>query len=511
MIVHTIRVFPDTGHHIVFLPLLQEGSTPQTGHDLPNLSAEQADWVREQCGDSDWVFGNKKPWLRSRFGRKPLAGSSNPDDMLLGLWVALETNIGTPARGYVIQGKAREEAGATYRGQKIVSTTQKRSGTADPIVGNPYIAGPGEALEETQSIDLSEAFGFTDILSDVTLEVVWVEAAGEPVTVDIIVDFGNSRTVVLALERIPGAGGFASICRPILFPGPGWDVDSLNYDEVNFDQVIPESWFTLMDPVFPVSASRDSTEAKSVSASSKKSLFGRGQSATSVAVKRAPHMFSDISPAVVGPAAKKVLSKLDVDEGGLSFLSSPKRYVWDDQPTGLRGDTFWTMNAQPWRKPQISRNRLTPLHGEILRFMPEAEADWSLDGTVSSWPGAEEINEDRRPNHSRADSLTWVALSIMEQAQRQIHSETWRKGNQPFLPRKLGRMLVTYPAGWTEEEINAYHKKWSFARDIFAVSRMDNPMGLAAENALPEVALELDEAVAPQLAIIFSEIHHMRD
>ena len=56
-----------------------------------------------------------------------------------------------------------------------------------------------------------------------------------------------------------------------------------------------------------------------------------------------------------------------------------------------------------------------------------------------------------------------------------------------------------------------FRSKWEKARDIFAMSRMEDPKLAYEQCNLPKVALELDEAVAPQLAIVFSEMHHMRD
>ena len=66
---------------------------------------------------------------------------------------------------------------------------------------------------------------------------------------------------------------------------------------------------------------------------------------------RLPHMFVEMSPAVLGPPAADILANLEPSAGGNHFLSSPKRYLWDQTPVGDLGQaglTFWTMNVQRW-------------------------------------------------------------------------------------------------------------------------------------------------------------------
>ena len=138
------------------------------------------------------------------------------------------------------------------------------------------------------------------------------------------------------------------------------------------------------------------------------------------------HQFANVSPAAIGYAARQALSNIETEGGGMSFLSSPKMYVWDDAPLGANGQTHWTMQVQPWRRSEDDVASLVPLKGPIFRFLPNGTTKWSLAHRDAEL-GAE---IDRRANHSRADSLIWVALSILEQAQAQIQSEAWRKGNQ---------------------------------------------------------------------------------
>lgn len=505
-----LHAFPNSGHRTVFYPLYcADTSVAATLGDLPEISADQLSWLEAKAAKDDWRSPIGKPWLQGRFAKEIREGAE-----VLGFWCAIELNIGASKRGYVIKRTAIQATEKLTLEERLKPAVVNGLAADDDFrqvrtKSGSYLAKSEEDLGENLTIDLSSEFEFADRIDGISLEIVWTQQAGDAIKVDLIVDFGNSRTVVLGLEQFKASQGLASVCRPILFPAAGEDVETLDYDVTNFDDAIPDSWFTLMEPVFAEEPARHVASTVESPERQRRRFFGlfgpRQKKMEQISLT--PHMFRNISPAVIGPVAKKVLSGLDVEGGGLAFLSSPKRYVWDDEAAGANGKTHWTMSRQDWRADGDAKNRLRPLRGEIMRFMPNAEAEWTMD----SWPFLTDGEHEVRADHSRADALVWVALSIMEHANKQIQSEAWRKNNQPFLRRELGDILLTYPAGWTEAEIDVFREKWEKARDIFAMSRMENPKLAHEKGELPEVALELDEAVAPQLAIVFSEMHHMRD
>lgn len=513
----TLQVFPDSGHRTVFLPLYSKDADKlDTMDDAPNLSDGARDWLMRSCVQDDWRTANGKPWLMGRFAIETIEARDGTKADVYGFWVAVETNTGTPERGYVMRRTAAELHKQAQEKRPVEQKDDGDDSVKITSAAGPYVATSAKELTDALELNIAEVFQFHDKLGDVDLTIEWVREAGSSIPVDIIVDFGNSRTVVLGLERSVGQQGFTPVCRPILFPNPLSDVESLDYDVTNFDAAIPDSWFTLMETVFPEQPTKPSSNTVSAPAPVKKKkgflsgLMGGGSSARPSAPERTsvtPHVFREISPAVIGTAAKDILAHMSVEGGGMSFLSSPKRYVWDDTPTGANGKTHWTMSRQNWRTSGNSVVSLKPLEGEITRFMANADADWSLD----SWPYLTKGEDKILSNHSRADSLVWVALSILEQAYKQIQSEPWRHNNQPFLRRELGDILLTYPAGWTEAEIDVFRDKWAKARDIFLLSRAEGVKELKTSGEIPRVALELDEAVSPQLAFVFSEMRHMRD
>ncbi len=484
---NTINAFPDSGWYTVFYAL--EGAV------------EESDW-RSPVG---------KPWLKGRFGVKSTLDEDGEQMLQDGFWVAIDLTVGKSTRGYTVaDALVTDKAPSKTKPAVINDVDDEDSMPSTALNFNPYISGSIRDLPETLSLKIHKEFDLGTKYGDLLLNVNFLEEAGDPVKVNLVVDFGNSRTVVLALEQSGIENGLSSACRPIVFPRPGTDLDSLDMDALDLDDAIPDSWFALVEGVFKPEPTRKLTQAVNPTYH-KRSLFERiantSRRERDREVFQSSHQFANVSPAAIGYAARQALSNIETEGGGMSFLSSPKMYVWDDAPLGANGQTHWTMQVQPWRRSEDDVASLVPLKGPIFRFLPNGTTKWSLanrDADLSA-----EI--ERRANHSRADSLIWVALSILEQAQAQIQSEAWRKGNQMYLRRELGDILLSYPAGWTKDEIEIFRDKWEIARDIFLLSRFEDPNEIKREGRGPDIRLALDEAVAPQLAVVFSEIHHMGD
>jgi len=479
----TIKVFPNSGHQLLFFP--------------------QSDQNADLKDQGEWRTPMDKTWLKGRIGSKPIVVDGGDPAEVQGFWVAVDVNVGGPDRGYEVP---RSEADTLQKSRTAGRIIDDKDGPAIKAgCHNPYISSTADDLPREIKLNLNKEFALPPSFDEMELEISFAEEAGAPIPVNLIVDFGNSRTVVLGLEQTDAGGSLSSVCKPILFPKAGIEASAANDEDTKIQQAVPESWFVLMENLFR------SEPTHRLSAGFKPSfrkptlldrILNRGRRLRTDTVTIAPHIFTQVSPAVMGLAAQEALADLDTEAGGLSFLSSPKRYVWDDAPLGEKGHTHWTMQRQPWRDSSHDAQKLVPLKGDIFRFMPNADADWSLE----NWSEFTQSDQVMRPDQSRADSMIWVALSILEQADRQIQSEAWRKGNKPYLRRVLGDVILTYPAGWTQDEVNRYRTKWERARDIFILSRR-----AVSDGPIPEVRLPIDEAVASQLAIVYAEIHHMRD
>ena len=226
-----------------------------------------------------------------------------------------------------------------------------------------------------------------------------------------------------------------------------------------------------------------------------------------------PQMFCACSPVLLGDAARrqfflpyaKNMSSID----GANFQqSSPKRYYWDDRE--MSGN--WHMLLNEWDacyddapKDALS---LPTVQGEMFRYIREDGRPLDLSN------GLESVSADMRPSalpatprYPRQSTLTWFLLHVLERAHSQINKTI----DGTFVPRRLRKVLITYPSGWTDGEISRYRERCQEALDIFTTCNVYHGLQNTGER-LEMVAREEspDEAVAGQLPFIFSEIERFR-
>lgn len=533
-----IFLFPNTGHHYYFMPLELEVGIAQDAIrkfqtvenvELPKLKTAGA-IEKKAAEDPRWRKAAAYSWLRWQFGERQYIGQQG-GIRAFGIWLAVETNLGNRTRGYVwdIERHPRQDdpGWTAYRER----STQGEDETS------PYYRDNAGRLPQDEIIDLAVALGLQSYLADkveLKLEIVWPDPVGNVIPVHLAIDFGNSRTIALALEERPAAANesLRNICWPIQFGATLEDAGSIEYNELAVADEPPpgdnvaESWFVLREPRFsdkPFEVEQVTMDEFMVveHITPKQGRFGTASSQLLLHSirRRVPQMFVELSPAVIGPEASKGLLAGNLAMGGRFFLSSPKRYAWDTDPVGGGGEAVWTM--LPSGAHTTSRHLLPKkLAGEMLGFLPERHARRVVDDPTEypppvEWEELEErpVRKPYNPNFSRADSLIWTALSILEHANRQINAESFRKNNQPNIPRRLASVTVTRPAGWTQGEIRAYWAAWREAKNIFFWSREPywtrEPPYLEWEGPpYLEVDMLLDEGIASQLAIVYSEIRH---
>jgi len=516
-----INLFADTGHHFAFVPF--------TSRQI----ADNAD-LEKLCRNSDFPWceardrgGAPLRWLRYQFAQRETNGM--PADQS-GVLLALETNLGTTCRGWIVQPE-----------QPVDSTDAARYTLAQKL-NTPYVfpdptrQPPGGIQKLTVYLPLtpapardSSALGRSVSLN---LEIRWLEPVGKMVDVDLIVDFGNTRSVALLLARSQAAHGTLSeITQPVRFgyrkeePQPSSRGQHDPFSLVDSWFVLQETTFSNLEPLDqklpahlpqPVEDLRWEEGAPRVWPLKKK-----GEHVVARTL-RVPHMFVEMSPAVVGPPAADILANLEPGAGGNHFLSSPKRYLWDQTPVGDLGQaglTFWTMNVQRWHpnsKNVQAGKSLEKLSGTVLRFLDQDGSDWSLGEDADGCPPPERPNAAARPPsrpnepaYPRADAVTWAALAVLESAHRQLQSAAGRPAGQPFVRGRLASVMVTFPPGWTAEELAAYRRKWQKALDIFAVTHFADCRLVTAGGERPNLSMELDEAVAAQLPLVFDEMRRL--
>ena len=100
--------------------------------------------------------------------------------------------------------------------------------------------------------------------------------------------------------------------------------------------------------------------------------------------------------------------------------------------------------------------------------------------------------------------MTWYLLRLLENAFSQTNSAF--SSGADFIPHRLRKVLITYPSGWTNDEIDHYRTRCQEALDIF--SHCNLYQGINSPTRLEMVGRDQtpDEAVAGQLPFVFSEI-----
>ncbi len=566
---------PNTGHHYFFIPfspqfLAQHGvktgelsrkwrsnntawqavpkknfdkknNTPPAAHPAaggPAAAAAAQAAQQHQPEEQEYYT-----WMRYRFGYKGSAQN-------LGLWLAIESNIGPVERGTLFD-EQEIAADAMPSNPREYAVTPYAYPNAQAI-GKNLINGGNSQVKDAYSIILPVELN-GKIVPFEQVDIIWQDVAAATVDVDLIVDFGNTRTVVLAIENIyekARSGSLASICKEIRFLPRGQEYPNLRLPKAqrNFEsqgETIADSWFLLQQPMFaewdypakdggksPFRTSKQywTRETKTTdnenglkNVMDKLRLGSTNQTITEYyCTQRVPQMFVEISPALMGSEAKRFMNNIDLSQGMRVSMSSPKRYLWDREKQGLdKGQCTWNLNFNSWSNV-VNRAALPSLQGQICRYMYEDGSDWDIEN-----PPFENTDRAKRPTtipqnatYPNCMAMVWSALSIIESAYRQITSFNWRNGNLPNHLRRLRSVNITFPSGWIAKERQYYRQAWQQAVDIFTLAHMNTRKSimrdlesgeLASEvQGQPKLCVDLDEAVASQLPFIYSEINRLQ-
>ena len=489
--IHQIFVFPNSGHHYTFIPF-----SDKLGREVNQLEKlckqERAPW---------FALGHK--WMRGRYG---MDSERNP-----GLWVAVESNLGTVNRGSTFSPERQipadelpEDSNLWKQSPYAYPSEDRLPESSDESEIIPVtIPTPGDA---SRKIEVAK------------IQVIWRVPAGEPIDVDLVVDFGNTRTVALALEHCATQNGkLAAICRPLRFIKGGTEYTESKGRIDSDPSVIVDSWFVLHEPTFadcdPPSPKFAPVKEFDVEETAPKSLLRKKSEKQVKVMERVPQMFLEYSPVVMGEDARNVLGSINLEHGGSYSMSSPKRYTWDSSLVGKQGEGFWTMVLNRWNPKSKNLAALPVLQGAFLRFLYEDGRNWDIENPPNESVAdvAAPISNPQQPAYPRKDAMCWAALSILEVAFRQITSEEWRKENQPFVPRRIRNISVTYPSGWIDEETATYREMWQRAVDIFSLINFENVDLVSDGGSRPGLSMDLDEAVASQLPLVYSEIKRLGD
>jgi hypothetical protein len=195
----------------------------------------------------------------------------------------------------------------------------------------------------------------------------------------------------------------------------------------------------------------------------------------------------------VGPEATRLAARRRGTEGNTG-MSSPKRYLWDEDPQARE----WRFNiayAQDQTAMPAAAGPMAQLinqKGEPLHLLdPEADSADHL-------PVFE-------PLYSRSSIMTFALSEILLQALTLMNSPAQRgRRAHAETPRRLRRIVLTLPPGMPLAERLIFRKRAEAARDLVWMM-----MGWKLDDAAapaPRVLTDWDEASCTQLVYLYTEV-----
>src|SRR5262249_34205041 len=134
-----------------------------------------------------------------------------------------------------------------------------------------------------------------------------------------------------------------------------------------------------------------------------------------------PQAFVEISPALIGggkslEGASCILASAAFETDAPFFLSSPKRYVWDDRPQAQKGSAFWFSIPTQYPREKKEGRSIMPLGGLLRYFMEPSGHDWPLNSPPNTQVFSQIPYAKADPTYPRRAAICWFALSLLEAA-----------------------------------------------------------------------------------------------
>lgn len=299
---------------------------------------------------------------------------------------------------------------------------------------------------------------FSDTVSD--------RDATTPVDVDLVLDIGNSRTCGILIERFPGDSR-VDLARS--FP---LEIRDLSRPELSYTGLF-ESRVEFAELRFG--------EDLYASRSGRRNAF--------------------IWPSFirVGPEARRLVEG-EVGTETTSGLSSPKRYLWDDNPA--QQDWRFHNHLDPNNLPKSVRSAMRHLNeaGDVLEQISyEEKRRLRRRGTASA-------NQAIRPRFSRSALFGFTLAEIISHALVQVNDPASRSRRaQSDLPRRLNRIILTLPTATSAQEQAIIRSRAEGAlRLVWAMQGVKETDSTISRR--PELIVEWDEASCTQLVYLYSEL-----
>ncbi len=370
---------------------------------------------------------------------------------------------------YLNQPWLRDWLDELYKGM-LIAEEKKRAGRREVALSEEDIDGAKDGPNEpiARYIALIELLNALDFLPKFVLTDTVTAGKQTYVDVEMVLDLGNSRTCGLLVEAEPGSRGV--------------DINRAFKLELR-DLSRPEHVYSdPFDSRLEFALARFGLDHHS-------RRSGRSDAFSWPTIVR------------VGPEAVHLAGSRRGGEGRTG-MSSPKRYLWDENES-----------PQPWR-----------FNG------PTLDGDW--EGVAAQGPFATLVNDIGKPLHlippgaqgednlpsllacySRSNLVTFALAEVLMQAMVMMNAPAQRlRRRNTDLPRRLRRIVLTMPSALSLTERQLLKERAEAARDLvyLCCHRAERIAGQTEltwlDGKAPEIVLKWDEASATQLVYLYSQI-----
>ena len=204
-----------------------------------------------------------------------------------------------------------------------------------------------------------------------------------------------------------------------------------------------------------------------------------------------------------GPESVRLMSEGPVNQN-ISGLSSPKRYVWDNE-----------LFSQRWRfHNHEDESRLPRSLADVISFMTEegecieqVQSDISM--RIRQKPSSN-LTKAKEAKFSRSSLYGFMVAEIVVQAFHQINDPSYRgeKTNRD-IPRRLNRVIVTLPTATPSQEQALVKSRIEGALKLIWGKMIQKKQ--VAKNSHPKLVVDWDEATCTQVMYLFSEIRRFNN
>lgn len=286
-----------------------------------------------------------------------------------------------------------------------------------------------------------------------------------PIDVDLVVDIGNSHTCGILIESAQDGGA------------------------VDLNDSYTLALRDLSNPLYrynePFESRIEFSDAR----------FGSGRAARH-------RSFFWPSLVRVGPEAMR-LTRFEQGTETISGLSSPKRYLWDNEA-----------RSQDWRFHFFEPNAAEPLPLIARAVQNEMnEAGDVLDQVKAEIKAKLRLKHETsligasRPRFSRSSTFGLMLAEIFLQALVQINDPAQRETRkQSVIPRRLRTIILTLPAATPIQEQAIMRSRAEGALKLLFRVLKWSP-SLAFNTVMPEIKVDWDEASCTQMVYLYTEIN----